>query len=764
MGRFRSKRLSTKIIISVVLSVVVSISLVAIILYFLLFSLIKERVIQDLRVHAEIVGSNCSAALLFEDRMTASEILSSFRAIKSIENAVLYDTQGREFAFYLKKGSTYIPFLSEDLDSDDFIVVRQNIVVKGESVGILYVRSNLSQLNLQVRTTFVMILLSILISSGICLVMVYFFVSKIFRPVKILLTTMRDVSEKDDFSLRAEIVSDDEFGELTENFNNMLNQIKSRDDKIREYQGYLESEVEKRTRELNEANIRLKEEIAAIQRMEEILARSANEWRTTFDSIKDAIFLIDENGNIHRCNLSACELIGLSFDKIRGNNICDIAHRRIECNCKLHEAVEKRSRMVTDIKIDDRTFLVVYDPVLVGERLTGFVHTMSDITDQIKLDENLKQIQKMEAMGRLAGGVAHDFNNLLSVMTLYVGSLLKRVKEDPRVLNELTELKKAIERASDLSRQLLLFSRKQLMNPSSFDVNDVLRSNLKMLSRLIGENIKIELSLTDKKVLIFADIPQFENAIMNIVINAKDAMPGGGTIRIVTEKKRLGKGDINLPEFFDKECLILRVIDNGYGMSEEVQKKIFEPFFTTKPKGKGTGLGLAMVYGFVKQCNGHIEVISSPKKGTEFRIFLPTTEMKEEGRRVSGDIKPVSPEKINILLVEDDVDVRRSIVKMLTEERFPVVEAASALEALDILVNDKKRIDLILTDIVMPEMDGIAFSKKVREIKGEIPILFMTGYSDDYLPEEDIREYRDIILQKPFTESQLLNKIREAIL
>jgi len=763
MGIFSTNRLRSKIILSVIVSISISLIFAALLIFNAAKKYIKEREISDIRILVRIIGMNCSASLVFNDKTSASEILSSFEAANIVESAVLYDKNGKEFALYIKKGSIYIPNFKEDLERDDYFVVVENIVVKGEEEGKLVVRANYSNLYKQIRKSFSLVGLGLIIAIISSLLLILLFTRYIFKPFSEILSTIKNISDGKDFSLRVNVNTEDEFGIIARDFNEMLSQIESRDKEINRYKNHLEEEVERRTRELNEAKKRLEEELEEHRRMEEIIVRSANEWRTTFDAIKDVVFLLDENGVILRCNKSATELLGIGFDKIIGNNICIIAHGDMSHDCGIGETKKNLERTVRNINLGDKVFQVVYDPILSSGKLIGFVHIMSDITEKQTLEENMRQLQKMEAVGRLAGGVAHDFNNILSVMNIYTGSLLKRLKDDQRSLNELTEIKKAVERATNLSRQLLTFSRKQITNPVAFDVNESIKNNHKMLSRLIEENIKIELNLCDTPANIFADQSQFENAIMNMVINSRDAMPNGGIIRFISEVKELTKDDITLSEFWGKRFLILKISDNGEGMSEEVKRKIFEPFFTTKPKGKGTGLGLAMVYGFVRQCNGYIDVESKLKEGTTFTIYLPITEKEGTSKPASGLIKIVSNKEVRILLVEDDNDVRKSILKMLTDNGFIVFEMDSPIKALEYFIKNRGSIDFILTDIIMPGMDGIALSKKIREIDIRIPILFMTGYSDDFLPQEDMERYKDTILQKPFSESQLINKIKEML-
>lgn len=758
-----TQRLSSKIILSVLFAILISFLITGIVIHFTSSKIIRERMISDLRVQAKIIGSNSAAALLFDDRKAAKDILSSLRSLSEIQSAILYDKDGKEFGYYIKEGSVYIPYYNEVLNSNKEIIVVENIEVDKESVGKLVLVSNTERIERQMRLVTFGVVFGIIGSLLIAFLLVFLFTRMIFKPVNILMDVMQQVSEKKDYSLRADIQSKDEFGSIANSFNEMLAQIQLRDREINRYKEHLEEEVKKRTKELEELNVRLEKELEEERRMEEIISRSATEWRTTFDAMNDAVFLLDENGNILRCNKSAIKILGVTYSDIIQSNICKVAHNSDHCNCGINDAIRDKIRVTRTLHIKDKIYQIYFDPIITQERLTGLVHTMSDITEKSLMEENIRQIQKMEAVGRLAGGVAHDFNNLLSIMTLYTGSLIKRLKDDTRSIQELKEIQKVIERATNLSRQLLAFSRKQILNPEVFDVCESLRASYKMLSRLIGEHIKIQLDLPENGLNIFADRSQFDNVIMNLVINSKDAMPDGGLIKISAERKRLTRDDISVPEFWDKEFVLLMVTDNGEGMSEEVQKKIFEPFFTTKPKGKGTGLGLTMVYGFVRQCGGYIDVKSKVKEGTTFTLYFPVANEKIERKPESGLIKSMNIKDIKILLVEDDEDVRRSIIKMLEENHFKVIDKGDAIDALAFIKEKKERIDLIISDIVMPKMNGVELFKKVREFDKEIPFILMTGYSDEFLPQEDMSLYKDILIQKPFTESQIIKKIRETI-
>ncbi|MGC9043222.1 MAG: ATP-binding protein [Myxococcota bacterium] len=760
--RFHSK-LSSKIIISVLFSILISFLAIGLIVHYLSSRIIRDRIISDLRLNAKIIGLNSSAALLFEDKKVAKDILSSLRLLPEIQSAILFDRSGREFAYFIREGGIYIPYYTEVLNSDKQIVVVEEIEIEGEQIGKIVIVSNTDRITGQTRLVTYGVIFGIIGALLIAYILMSLFTKVIFKPVKNLLDVMHNVSEKRDYSLRAEIVSGDEFGSIASSFNEMLAQIQLRDEEINRYREHLEDEVKKRTKELEELSIRLEKELEEVKRMEEIISRSATEWRTTFDSINDAVFLLDRNGNILKCNKSAIKILGVTYSDIIQSNICKVAHNSDNCNCGISDAFRDKIRVTRILHIKDKIYQIYFDPIISKDNLMGLVHIMSDITERHLIEEGIQHMQKMEAVGRLAGGVAHDFNNLLSILTLYTSSLLKRLKDDERSLKELSEIKKVIERATNLSRQLLTFSRKQIINPEVFDICDALNSLHKMLSRLIGEHIDIKLELPEGGFYIFADRSQFDNVIMNLVINAKDAMPDGGVITISAEKRVLKREDISIPELWDRDFIILKVADNGEGMSEEIQKKIFEPFFTTKPKGRGTGLGLTIVYGFVRQCNGYIDVRSRLKEGTTFTLYFPPAAQRVSNRPVSALIKALTIKNLSILLVEDDEDVRRSLKKMLEDNSFRVIDKGRAIEAIGLLRDRKDRIDLIISDIVMPEMNGIDFFKKVREFDSEIPFILMTGYSDEFLPQEDISTYRDILIQKPFTETQIINKIREMI-
>ncbi|MDI6764701.1 MAG: PAS domain S-box protein [Thermodesulfobacteriota bacterium] len=389
---------------------------------------------------------------------------------------------------------------------------------------------------------------------------------------------------------------------------------------------------------------------------------------------------------------------------------------------------------------------------------------MVDITERKQLEEQLHQSQKMEAIGKLAGGIAHDFNNLLTVIKGYSQLSLLDLKEDDPLKGNIEEIQSATDRASNLTRQILAFSRRQVMEMGVFDLDSLLKDLDKMLRRLIGEDIEIVSVMADDLGRVKADPGQIEQVIMNLGVNARDAMPGGGKLTIETANVELDE------EYARKHVAVtpgryvmLSVSDTGVGMTPEVKEKIFEPFFTTKERGKGTGLGLSTVYGIVKQSGGNIWVYSEPGRGTTFKIYLPRVdepldEVKKEV--VEGEL-PRGNE--TIIVVEDEEEVRRLAVEILRRQGYKVLEASQGLDAFHICEEHECPIHLLLTDVVMPRMSGRELADRAAEIYPEIKVLYMSGYTDNAIVRHGVLEKGMNFIQKPFTMNGLVRKVREVL-
>jgi two-component system, cell cycle sensor histidine kinase and response regulator CckA len=366
----------------------------------------------------------------------------------------------------------------------------------------------------------------------------------------------------------------------------------------------------------------------------------------------------------------------------------------------------------------------------------------------------LEQSQKMEAIGRLAGGVAHDFNNLLAVITGYSDLLLDDHNLSDPNRTKVEQIKQAAQSAASLTRQLLMFSRQQIIQPVILDVNQTVKDIEKMLRRLIKENIEFTVVLDAELDQIKADPGQIEQVVLNLVVNARDAMPNGGKLRIQTRNVSR--------EASNQGFVLLQVSDTGMGMDRQTQSHIFEPFFTTKPAGKGTGLGLATVYGIVKQSNGHIEVETVLGSGSSFKIYFPAAQsMGADCKIASETARPVFSDE-TVLVVEDAPALRGVIQEALSGFGCKVLSAANGKEALTLLIEHECKIDLLLTDVVMPGMNGPTLAKEVRALHPQTKILYMTGYSGEFI-RVDMLTPGVSLIQKPFTPADLGRKVSKML-
>jgi len=414
-------------------------------------------------------------------------------------------------------------------------------------------------------------------------------------------------------------------------------------------------------------------------------------------------------------------------------------------------------------------------PLMEKGKVTGVLGVGRDITERKKLEDQFRQSQKMEAVGQLAGGVAHDFNNLLTVITGNAELLLEDHQLETRQTREcLQDIKQAGLRAASLTRQLLAFSRKQLLAPEILDLNSLITNLQKMLRRLIGEDIDLTTDLTPDLWLVKADPGQIEQVLLNLAVNSRDAMPQGGRLSISTANTVL-EADFTRagPHIQSGDFVMLAVQDTGCGMDDATQSHIFEPFFTTKEIGKGTGLGLATVYGIVSQSNGHIDVSSQVDKGATFRIYLPRHRVSPatgpDGKAKGGEQESSSSFPAEwggtetVLLVEDEEMVRTLARDILVQAGHTVLEARHGAEALRICEQYGATIHLIVTDVVMPEMGGIELSRRLARLRPQAKFLYVSGYTDDALIRQGVRTEEVSYLPKPFTRQVLIRKVRDIL-
>ncbi len=401
----------------------------------------------------------------------------------------------------------------------------------------------------------------------------------------------------------------------------------------------------------------------------------------------------------------------------------------------------------------------------------SLIVTFNDITERKRAEEEQKRLQnqlqqamKMEAVGRLAGGIAHDFNNLLTGITCNVSLVLMDLKPDDPHAESLSEAREAAERAATLTRQLLAFSRKQLIEPKVVNLNDIISSLHQMLVRLIGEDIELQTIPTQQLGSVIVDPAQFEQIVVNLAINARDSMPTGGKLVIETANVELNEDYCRLHSDTQPGNFVMLVVsDTGHGMSEEVRQHLFEPFFTTKPKGRGTGLGLATICGAVKQAGGSIDVYSEVDHGTSFKIYLPQVKQEAEKIAVSTRVMDLPRGNETILLVEDEAIVKNTTMKFLKRLGYGVLHASDGNEALVLADRHQSRIDLLLTDVVMPGMNGRQLAERLVSIHPEIKILFTSGYTENVIAHHGVLDEGLSFIGKPYTPQALAMKIREVL-
>jgi PAS domain S-box-containing protein len=515
----------------------------------------------------------------------------------------------------------------------------------------------------------------------------------------------------------------------------------------------------------------------ALKQSERALQASERRLIQILETVPLGILVSDEKGLIVFANAGAQKILGKGIvPGIAVAELPEVYQAYLAGTDQLYpiqrmpvvRALTGESATVDDMEIrqGDRviSLTVKSAPILDEEgKIVAAVAAFIDSTARRSLEAQVGQTSKMEAVGQLAGGIAHDFNNLLTVIMSYGAMLVERLDpgEDREDVQEITE---AADRAAGLTRQLLAFSRQQVMQPRVMDVNDVIGGLEKMLRRLIGEDVELLITLDPRVEAINADPGQLEQVLMNLVVNSRDAMPVGGRLTITTSNSELSAesaaGTLHPPA---GEYVTLTVSDTGTGMSRAVQQRIFDPFFTTKGQGLGTGLGLATVYGIVKQSGGEIYVYSEVGRGTTFRIYFPRFILGTEERPHEAAPTEVPRGSESILLVEDDSNLRALVARVLRSRGYTVHIADGGIEALVVASDPATLLDAVITDVVMPGMNGREVVEKLLESRPEMGSLLMSGYTDDDVLRRGVLHGETAFLQKPFTPDQLARKIRTVL-
>ena len=509
----------------------------------------------------------------------------------------------------------------------------------------------------------------------------------------------------------------------------------------------------------------------ALRAVQENLRLSEANFRSLVTNAPYGICSCDSTGRILDANPAFLELLGLSSaDELSGQYIYSLYHdteQWFDLADRLR-ASGPFSGVIADWKRKGGTSVVrISGRSVVNGRKEGVVFELfaEDVTERRALEQQLRQSQKMEAVGRLAGGIAHDFNNLLMVISGYSEFLLERIGAEPHLRGPAQEIAGAAERASSLTRQLLAFSRKQMLAPRLVNLNDIATENLKMLTRMIGEDIDLVLSPGKNLWPVRADAGQIEQVIMNLAVNARDAMPTGGKFNIETCNVTLSEEEArHHAPLRPGDYVTIQVSDTGVGMDAETQSHIFEPFFTTKGP-KGTGLGLSTVYGIIKQSLGYIWVESEVGRGTTFKIYLPRVSAAGEPAQIAAQAQTqrVEPGTETILLVEDEANLRYLARQYLEKQGYKVIEAADGAVAVQIAVAHESVIHLLLTDVIMPGMNGRELAQRITEIRPNVKVLYMSGYTENVIGHNGTLDAGIRLLQKPFNLRDLKDKVREVL-
>ncbi len=507
--------------------------------------------------------------------------------------------------------------------------------------------------------------------------------------------------------------------------------------------------------------------------VEVLLNNSELKYRGLIESATDAIVGIDHLGLINVWNKSAEKIFGYTSEEILGKPVhqmitSEIFREKADKALKKYLINGEGSVIGTTIEItglhkNGKEFPVELslssNKTLKGWEATGIIR---DISKRKKLEEQFSQAQKMESIGRLTGGIAHDFNNILSVIIGYSEMTLNKLAIDDPLYKYTSTILDSANRAASLTAQLLAFSRKQIISPRKTNVNTVIKNIEQMLKRVIGENIELKTFLQDSIPLIKIDKNQLDQVILNLAVNAKDAMPHSGKLTIETTFKSIDKYYVkNHITGKTGDYVVISISDNGSGIDPKIKEKIFEPFFTTKGTGKGTGLGLSTVYGIVKQNDGFIWVYSEPDQGTTFKIYFPAIQGEAEQNKKTFKDYAADIVHGTILIVEDEAYVRELIVEMLSTTNYTIIESGDVDKALEIINNKDLSIDLMITDVVMPKLDGKSLADQCRKIRSDIQVLFMSGYTENVIIHHGILDAGLYFIQKPFTMQTLLDKIRD---
>jgi len=764
----------------------------------------RNQLRKDAVAVAGIVANNCTAALSFSDAKSAQEILNALKADRHLGSAAIWDASGAQLARYQRPdwdAPTTLPAQANQVEfTAQAIEVAQPVVLNGERLGTVTLQMDSSQFYERMWRGVLTGLVVLLVAAGTGYLLTMRMQRLITAPIQLLAGASSKVATEKNYSIRVDKHANDELGQLVDDFNHMLAQIESRDKALREAQAELERRVAERTRELFGANQQLhlevnnhkrareesdalrdrlqlayenlKQEAAQRSAMQERLKSSEERFSKAFSASPVALAILTrQSQGFVDVNDRFAQLVGQERSAFL---------RRALFSLPLWSVPETRARieqLLTNgqplrnwecqIKGPDgksRHALLSAEAFHIGTEPCVLLMT-EDVSDRVNLEGQLRQSQKMEAIGQLAAGVAHDFNNLLTVIQGYTQLLLAVQQPGGMGREALEKIIGATQRAAGLTSQLLTFSRKQVAQPKAVDLNKVVTNVTGMLRPLLGENIRLNLRPAATLPAIMADAAMLEQVLVNLAVNARDAMPKGGDLIVSTFTAEIDESYLKCRAQASAGAFVcLQVSDSGMGMDAATMERIFEPFFTTKGVGKGTGLGLATVYGIVKQHRGWVEVASQIGMGTTFKVFIPAVKSSAQHTDFIQNPETVRGGNETILVVEDEPALRELVTKVLRTYGYQVLEAAHGKDAIRVWRDTAIKPSLLLTDMMMPEgMTGWELAAKIRTESPDVKVLFTSGYSPEIFGTDVQFDARSNFLPKPYHPRLLARTVRSCL-
>jgi PAS domain S-box-containing protein len=701
---------------------------------------LRPRALRDLTTQADLIRINTTAALAFQDPKAASENLATLRGKREIEAAALYASNGSLFASYRRDSTASLPFRGPATSpahsfQNDRLTLAEPVRDEEQLLGWLVLQYQLSPFWTRLPQYGIIAGVVLLALLTVAFLLSRLLQSSIIGPIGSLAEASRAVATSGDRQVRAVKQADDEIGHLTDAFNEMLSTLEAREVALRE---------------------------STAQLLEAMTVARMSSW--VWDVEAGTLSWGGEEGRVFGA-------AGRPRDA-RLQSFLDVVHPSDKANVEegLRRAAQSRQRCDLDFRVVDpggqTRWLTLRGQAAAesgsgGTRVVGLV---MDVTDRRQLEEQLLQSQKLEAIGRLAGGVAHDFNNLLTGIMGYAGFALKSITPDHPARNDVIEIERAGERAAALTGQLLSYARRQMVAPKLVQLDQLMQNLENLLKRLLGEDISLETRYESDLWPARIDPGQFEQVIINLAVNGRDAMPTGGRLTIETRNCTLDEEyAAQHPEVTRGDYVMMAVTDTGHGIDTVTQARIFEPFFTTKEQGKGTGLGLAVIYGIVKQAAGHVWVYSEPGKGTTFKVLLPRALGEDEfGEPEGAELESVAGSE-TLLVVEDEPVVRSLAVRALVDQGYRVLQAADGPSALAASRAYQGELHLLVTDVVMPGMNGRELAERLAAERPGLRVLYVSGYTEHAVVRHGVLEKGIAFLSKPFDLRDLTRTVREVL-